>query len=53
MKPVIVQNLIRNMRKNAKLPMPTINDAPSDKKDRSGQIVMIFALLVIIAVLFM
>lgn len=51
MKPVIIQHLIRNMRKNAKLPMPTINDAPPIKKDRAGQIVVILLLLVVIAVI--
>jgi len=51
MKPVIVQNLIRNMRKNAKLPMPTINDAPS-RKDKSGTFVIAAVVIVIIAVFF-
>ena len=50
--PVIVQTLMRNMRKNARLPMPTINDAPQ-RKDRSGYILTVFGLLVIIALILM
>ena len=50
---VIIQSLIRNRSKSAaELPLPTINDVPQPK-DRSGQILAIFALLIIIALIFM
>ena len=48
MKPVLIQTLIRNMRKTARLPMPTVNDAPA-RKDKSGTFVMVFVVLVVIA----
>jgi hypothetical protein len=47
MKPVLIQNLIRNMRKTARLPMPAINDAPA-RKDKSGTFVMVFVILVLL-----
>jgi hypothetical protein len=53
MKPVIVQNLIRSMRRRVKLPMPRPADEIPTRKDRSGQFVLIFALLVLLAVFFM
>ena len=50
---VILQSLIRKRSKDASdLPLPTINDVPQPK-DKSGQILAIFALLVIIAIIFM
>ena len=48
MKPVIVQNLIRSMRKRIKLPETTPSEIPT-RKDRSGQFMIIFAVLVIIS----
>jgi len=50
MKPVIIQNLIRNMRNKIKLPANNYDEIPTTK-DRSGQFVLIFALLVIIALI--
>ena len=52
MKPVIIQNLMRSMRKKVRLPMPTETEIPT-RRDRSGQFVLIFGLLVIIALVFM
>ena len=50
---VILQSLIRKRSKDVSdLPLPTINDVPQPK-DKSGQILAIFALLVIIAIIFM
>ena len=50
MKPVLIQNLMRSMRKKIHLPMPAQTDVPT-RKDRSGQFVLVFAVLVVIAML--
>ena len=52
MKPVIIQTLIRNMRKNIKLPVPSTEEIPK-RKDRSGQFLLVIGLLVIIALILM
>jgi hypothetical protein len=48
MKPVLIQNLMRNMRKRIHLPAPSSDPGPT-KRDRSGQFVLIFLVLVIVA----
>ena len=52
MKPVLIQTLMRNMRNRIHLPAPTAESSPI-KKDRSGQFVLAFAVLVIVALIFM
>lgn len=53
MKPVIIQNLMKKMRKRINdLPMPTANEIPT-RRDRSGQFILIFIILAIIALILM
>ena len=50
---VIIQTLIRNRSKSAaELPLPTINDQPQ-RPDRVGNIVIVFLILIIVALIFM
>ena len=48
MKPVLIQNLMRSMRKRIHLPAPSTDDVPKTK-DRSGQFVLVLLVLAIIA----
>jgi hypothetical protein len=48
MKPVLIQNLMRSMRKRIHLPAPSTNEIPT-RKDRSGQFVLVLLVLAIIA----
>ena len=48
MKPVLIQNLMRSMRKRIHLPAPSSYPG-TVKRDRSGQFVLIFLVLVVIA----
>ena len=52
MKPVLIQNLMRSMRKRINLPAPTSmpGEIPT-RKDRSGQFVLIFVVLVVVAMI--
>ena len=51
MKPVLIQTLMRKMRgRISNLPMPDAVEVPT-RRDRSGQFVLIFLVLVIIAVI--
>ena len=48
MKPVLIQTLMRSMRRKINLPAPSTDDVPKTK-DRSGQFVLILLVLVVIA----
>ena len=51
MKPVLIQTLMRKMRKSVNnLPMPDAKEIPT-RRDGSGQFILVFLVLVIIAVI--
>lgn len=49
MKPVLIQTLMRSMRKRISLPAPKSTSEIPTKRDRSGQFVLIFLVLVVLA----
>lgn len=53
MKPVIVQTLMRSMKKKVTLPAPPTTDVQPVRKDRAGTFMLVIGLLVIVALILM